>query len=419
VPVPRHWLQKRGYLQGKRGIDKKPFKLPCFVADTGISKVRDTVQVQDDSKTSKQKQRERVKPGTGKIEIDYQVLNDAFFKYQTKPKLSRHGDLYYEGKEFCEGTARNFFPGLLSADLKAALGMLPSTHDEGKGEQAVSRVGRDNPEQVELPPPWLINMQRYGPPPSYPKLQIPGLTSPIPNKSAFGYHPGGWGKPPVDVEGCAVYGSQVFENSMPAMQARAPCSPCRRWGELSSARAGVSDNASNTVNVSQGKVKDVLLSFDSVTEGDGVNTAVISIADDDAAQPVAGQSGVDLRKGCNPGIDTPASRSPADAMAADAHFVERKKMLYTVLKHKSVSVEHTALWQSTHAYKQQGGDNTARENDKAKRRGESSSILGPGILCHRDAEKNESFSQPSSITSIIMPEMTTTKTGQRGRQFKF
>ncbi|MQL67733.1 hypothetical protein Taro_000021, partial [Colocasia esculenta] len=31
-----------------------------------------------------------------------QVLHDAFFKYQTKPKLTTHGDLYHEGKEFEE-----------------------------------------------------------------------------------------------------------------------------------------------------------------------------------------------------------------------------------------------------------------------------------------------------------------------------
>ena len=30
------------------------------------------------------------------------------------------------------------------------------------------------------PPPWLINMQRYGPPPSYPNMKIAGLNSPIP-----------------------------------------------------------------------------------------------------------------------------------------------------------------------------------------------------------------------------------------------
>ena len=32
----------------------------------------------------------------GKIDIDYQKLHDAFFKYQTKPKMTIHGDLYYE-----------------------------------------------------------------------------------------------------------------------------------------------------------------------------------------------------------------------------------------------------------------------------------------------------------------------------------
>jgi hypothetical protein len=33
----------------------------------------------------------------------------------------------------------------------------------------------------KIPPPWLIAMQRYGPPPSYPSLKIPGLNAPIPD----------------------------------------------------------------------------------------------------------------------------------------------------------------------------------------------------------------------------------------------
>lgn len=41
-------------------------------------------------------------------------------------------------------------------------------------------------------------LQRYGPPPSYPHLKIPGLNAPIPPGAKFGYQPGGWGKPPVD-----------------------------------------------------------------------------------------------------------------------------------------------------------------------------------------------------------------------------
>nr|GME01939.1 splicing factor 3B subunit 2 [Ipomoea batatas] len=74
-------------------------------------------------------------------------------------------------------------PGTLSHELKEALGM-----PEG------------------APPPWLINMQRYGPPPSYPHLKIPGLNAPIPPGAKFGYHAGGWGKPPVDEYGRPLYG---------------------------------------------------------------------------------------------------------------------------------------------------------------------------------------------------------------------
>ena len=48
----------------------------------------------------KAKQREKVRPKLGKIDIDYQKLHDAFFKWQTKPRMTLHGDLYYEGKEF-------------------------------------------------------------------------------------------------------------------------------------------------------------------------------------------------------------------------------------------------------------------------------------------------------------------------------
>lgn len=100
VPIPRHWCHKRKYLQGKRGIEKPPFQLPEFIAETGISKIRDTVIEQEALKKSKQKARDKMQPKMGKIDIDYQVLHDAFFKYQTKPKITGHGDLYYEGKEF-------------------------------------------------------------------------------------------------------------------------------------------------------------------------------------------------------------------------------------------------------------------------------------------------------------------------------
>lgn len=48
---------------------------------------------------------------------------------------------------------------------------------------------------------------RYGPPPSYPSLKVKGLNAPIPPNATFGYHPGGWGKPPVDERGVPLYGN--------------------------------------------------------------------------------------------------------------------------------------------------------------------------------------------------------------------
>uniref|UniRef100_H9GE45 SAP domain-containing protein n=1 Tax=Anolis carolinensis TaxID=28377 RepID=H9GE45_ANOCA len=161
VPVPRHWCFKRKYLQGKRGIEKPPFELPEFIKRTGIQEMREALQEKEEQKTMKSKMREKVRPKMGKIDIDYQKLHDAFFKWQTKPKLTIHGDLYYEGKEF-ETRLKEKKPGDLSDELRIALGM---------------PVG---PNAHKVPPPWLIAMQRYGPPPSYPNLKIPGLNSPIP-----------------------------------------------------------------------------------------------------------------------------------------------------------------------------------------------------------------------------------------------
>lgn len=187
VPVPRHWCYKRKYLQGKRGFEKPPFKLPEFIRRTGIMEMREALQEKEDAKSLKTKMREKIRPKMGKIDIDYQKLHDAFFKWQTKPKMTIHGDLYYEGKEF-ETRLKEKKPGDLSNELRMALGM-PT-----------------GPNAHKCPPPWLIAMQRYGPPPSYPNLKIPGLNAPIPDGCSFGYHAGGWGKPPVDEYGRPLYG---------------------------------------------------------------------------------------------------------------------------------------------------------------------------------------------------------------------
>ena len=86
-----------------------------------------------------------------------------------------------------------------------------------------------------IPPPWLIAMQRYGPPPSYPNLKIPGLNAPIPDGCSFGYHAGGWGKPPVDEFGRPLYGD-VFGLTGFSGDPTMPEEEVDRtlWGELES-----------------------------------------------------------------------------------------------------------------------------------------------------------------------------------------
>ncbi|GMI15650.1 hypothetical protein TrVE_jg1536 [Triparma verrucosa] len=189
VAVPAHWSQKRKYLQGKRGIEKPPFALPKFIEDTGIAEIRGAIADKEDESSAKQAGRSRVAPKMGKIDIDYKVLHDAFFKYQTKPKLTKLGDLYYEGKEF-EQDVNTFTPGQYSTELKTACGITSDL----------------------TPPPWLQNQQRFGPPPSYPNLKIPGVNAPLPSGASFGFHQGGWGKPPCDQYGRGLYGD-VFGQS--------------------------------------------------------------------------------------------------------------------------------------------------------------------------------------------------------------
>ena len=70
--------------------------------------------------------------------------------------MSKHGDIYFEGRE-CEIKKQDLKPGRMSATLCDALGITDSS-----------------------PPPWIMNMQRYGPPPAYPNLKIPGVNIPVP-----------------------------------------------------------------------------------------------------------------------------------------------------------------------------------------------------------------------------------------------
>lgn len=82
---------------------------------------------------------------------------------------------------------RVFRPGQLSDELKTALGM-----------------------NEYSPSPWLIHMQRFGPPPSYPHLKIPGLNAPLPENGNYGefYAPD---EPAPDIEAIPHWGDLESE----------------------------------------------------------------------------------------------------------------------------------------------------------------------------------------------------------------
>lgn len=156
VPIPSHWTNKRDYLSGRKGLEKLPFQLPKYILDTGIQDLRN-VDNEGDS-TLRQQQRDRVAPKMGKLDIDYQKLHDAFFKFQTKPRVYQFGDLYYEGRESNDqytDEVGNSKPGVVSRELRKALGM--------------------NENDLKSPPPWIQVMAKIGKPPSYKELFIPGL----------------------------------------------------------------------------------------------------------------------------------------------------------------------------------------------------------------------------------------------------
>ena len=115
---------------------------------------------------------------------------------------------YYEKKEF-ETKIKINRPGIISEELKEALGIPPGA-----------------------PPPWLIMMQKWGPPPHYPGLKICGLNCPLPPGAQWGFHHNGWGKPPVDETGKPLYGD-IFGQFDPQMLLSTTSDIDRTlWGEL-------------------------------------------------------------------------------------------------------------------------------------------------------------------------------------------
>jgi splicing factor 3B subunit 2 len=204
-------------------------------------------------------------------------------------------------------------PGVLSGDLMIALGM----------------QDRDT-----SPPPWLINMQRYGPPPSYPNLRIPGLNAPIPSGASFGYQPGGWGKPPVDEYGRPLYGD-VFGVTDGDSEAIAEVDRTSRWGELVQLEEEEAEEAEEEVEEEGEKEGGVDASgMETPNTLDGMSSVTSGLETPDT---------IDLRK--RAGLETP-----------DTTHLAAPRELYQVLQEKAVAGVGGQLFGSDRTYVLGKGD---------------------------------------------------------------
>lgn len=152
IDIPSHWKSNKSLLKQRRTFsDNGPFELPKFIQDTGILEMRDS-SGKDEDVNMKDRMRQRVQPKMGQLDLDFNKLYDAFFKFQTKPDLLKYGQIYKDGIDISKllemEKMSSYRPGKLSKTLKEALGM---------------DIRSNNP-------PWAQRMKALGPPPSYPHM---------------------------------------------------------------------------------------------------------------------------------------------------------------------------------------------------------------------------------------------------------
>ena len=255
------------------------------------------------------------------------------------------------------------------------------------------------------PPPWLIPMQRYGPPPSYPNARIPGLNAPLPAGASYGYHVGGWGKPPVDAFGRPLYGGDPFgkpeelsgrngggggnngEEEMEDLYGLGSGTAAaaggggvvtsdgkvvskRAWGALPNAFGDDvdRDNRENDEDDEDDSSEEEDSSADEMDESEeedgqeaegggvakdagaaaGVTTSGMHSVLPDGVDSVVPSSAIDLRK--QPGDETPMVGATAAAVAAASSGPP--KQLYTVLQQAATDKDsqQTSVFASDHTY---------------------------------------------------------------------
>ena len=245
----------------------------------------------------------------------------AFFKFQTKPNMTPFGDIYAEGKEN-DAKLRLKRPGKLSEELRQALGL----------------------KSALAPPPWLTNMQRYGLPPSYANMHIPGLNVPIPPGARYGYAEGEWGKPPVDESGQPVYGDPfgVYAAQEQQWQLTSQVEKTQ-WGALQADAEAESSDDDDDEDEEE----------DEEDTGPDMKPSAAAAAASRGGFDAAGMasmSGLASTAGLQTPDDIELRKRGGAESTLGAEPLQLRKELYTVLEQKEAKVGSGALYGSAHTY---------------------------------------------------------------------
>lgn len=177
--------------------------------------------------------------------------------------------------------------------------------------------------------------RRYGPPPSYPSLKVPGLNAPIPPNSTFGYQTGGWGKPPVDEQGNPIYGD-VFGENIVYEDSDVEVDKLQSWGDLDSEAEETSEEEEEeeeeeTEQVHEAPSEELEMEEETASVDESAVTGTMSVETGFASSLPSG-------------LETP------DAIDLRKATDKAAKQLYTVLEQKNAHVDRSTLVGSDHVY---------------------------------------------------------------------
>ena len=134
------------------------------------------------------------------------------------------------------------------------------------------------------PPPWIYAMQRYGPPPSYAGMRIPGVTAPIPAGARWGLAHGEWGKPPVDANDHPLWGGQL----------KGEINAKRRKHHRTTLFGQIQETENETAPLEADETETNAAATHSAN-AEVTRDQSIAVADTDQSRSIAGQSAVNLR----------------------------------------------------------------------------------------------------------------------------